>query len=124
MGSGVPYRFFADEPFWASPVQTIRGAAKLECPSTSTPRSSRGRLQDQRPHAGKGFPVPFPRSRIRSSMRREAAFSVARFASAPGLAVAPGFGRDLDLVAEDLRSRPTTLFGFGTTVHSQLAMRN
>src|SRR5438046_10510004 len=43
-----------------------------------------------------------PRDRIRSSMRREAAFPVARFASAPGLAFAPAFGGDLDLVA-DLR---------------------
>src|SRR5438067_6522436 len=43
-----------------------------------------------------------PRDRIRSSMRREAAFSFARFASAPGLAFAPAFGGDLDLVA-DLR---------------------
>src|SRR5258708_12389488 len=43
-----------------------------------------------------------PRDRIRSSMRREAAFSFARFASAPGLAFAPAFGGDLDLAA-DLR---------------------
>src|SRR6266446_10707997 len=68
-----------------------------------------------------------PRDRIRSSMRREAAFPVARFASAPGLAFAPAFGGDLDLVA-DLRGllardvplsrlRPL-LFGFSATVHS------
>src|SRR6266446_185765 len=43
-----------------------------------------------------------PRNRIRSSMRREAAFPVARFASAPGSAFAPAFDGDLDLVA-DLR---------------------
>src|SRR6266850_519707 len=43
-----------------------------------------------------------PRDRIRSSMRRQAAFSFARFAAAPGLAFAPAFGGDLDLVA-DLR---------------------
>jgi hypothetical protein len=40
-----------------------------------------------------------PRDRIRSSMRREAAFSFARFASAPGLALAAAFGGDLDLAA-------------------------
>src|SRR5256885_8551897 len=68
-----------------------------------------------------------PRDRIRSSMRREAAFPVARFASAPGLAFAPAFGGHLDLVA-DLRGllardvplsrlRPL-LFGFSATVHS------
>src|SRR5207247_1685062 len=43
-----------------------------------------------------------PRERIRSSMRREAALLFARFASVPGLALAPAFGGDLDLVA-DLR---------------------
>src|SRR5438094_2703893 len=43
-----------------------------------------------------------PRDRIRSSMRREAAFSVGRFASTPSLAFEPAFGGDLDLVA-DLR---------------------
>src|SRR5207253_9879962 len=67
-----------------------------------------------------------PRDRIRSSMRREAAFPVARFASAPGLAFAPAFGGDLDLVA-DLRGLlardvplafGSLLFGFSATVHS------
>src|SRR5438309_5398193 len=43
-----------------------------------------------------------PRDRTRSSMRREASFPVARFSSAPGLAFAPAFGGDLNLVA-DLR---------------------
>src|SRR3989442_4695186 len=67
-----------------------------------------------------------PRDRIRSSMRREAAFPVARFASAPGLAFAPAFGEDLDLVAElrGLLARDvplafgSLLFGFSATVHS------
>src|SRR5881296_3711109 len=67
-----------------------------------------------------------PRDRIRSSTRREAAFPVARFASAPGLAFAPAFGGDLDLVA-DLRGLlardvplafGSLLFGFSATVHS------
>src|SRR5438046_3240863 len=68
-----------------------------------------------------------PRDRIRSSMKRVAAFAVARFASAPGLALVPAFGGDLDLVA-DLRGllardvplarlRPL-LSGFSATVHS------
>src|SRR5262245_56006769 len=44
-----------------------------------------------------------PRNRIRSSMRREAAIPVARIASAPGLAFAPGFGGDLrGLLARDV----------------------
>ena len=48
-------------------------------------------------------------------MRREAAFSFARFASAPALAFAPAFGGDLDLVADlrGLRARDVPLaFGF------------
>src|SRR5438132_9894783 len=56
-----------------------------------------------------------PRDRIRSSMRREAAFPVARFASAPGLAFAPAFGGDLDLVTDlrGLLARDVPLaFGF------------
>src|SRR5438067_7320600 len=67
-----------------------------------------------------------PTDRIRSSMRREAAFPIARFASAPGLPFAPTFGGDLDLVA-DLRGLlaryaalafGSLLFGFSATVHS------
>src|SRR6267378_3884234 len=56
-----------------------------------------------------------PRDRIRSSMRREAAFSFARSASAPALAFAPAFGGDLDLVADlrGLLARDVPLaFGF------------
>src|SRR5258706_16158078 len=67
-----------------------------------------------------------PRDRIRSSMRREAAFPVARFASAPGLDFAPAFGEDLDLVADlcGLLARDVPLafgsflFGSSATVHS------
>src|SRR5438067_11311776 len=56
-----------------------------------------------------------PRDRIRWSMRREVAFSVARFASPPGLAPAPTFNEDLDRVADwrGLLARDVPLdFGF------------
>ena len=48
-------------------------------------------------------------------MRREPAFPVPRFASAPGLTFAPAFGGDLDLVADlrGLLARDVRLaFGF------------
>src|SRR5207253_2464136 len=67
-----------------------------------------------------------PRDRIRSSMRREAAFPVARFASAPGLAFAlPSAGTwtwwptcVACLRATVPLAFGSLLFGFSATVHS------
>src|SRR5438876_9200587 len=59
-----------------------------------------------------------PRDRIRSSMRREAAFPAARFASAPGLAFAPAFGGNLDLSDLRLLARDDPL-AFGLALLSE-----
>src|SRR5438094_8273187 len=107
---------------YASPVQMIPAWDHTGTPNGfvglihlhSSTMSGSASWMRRRTSATVSAPQP-PRDRIRSSMRREAALSFARFTSAPGLVLVPAFGGDLDLAADwrGLLSRDVPLpFGF------------
>jgi hypothetical protein len=122
---------------YVSPVQTIPWCDQTGTPSIAfdgflhfrSSAISRSASKISARMRASVSPRQSPRGRLRSPMSRESTFPAARCVSAPGLALLPAFGGDLDLVA-DLRGliarEALLIFGFAlllAIIHSLLRCR-